>query len=233
MKILRLELWTQDLDGQVSFYADKLRLPVLEHTPETVTFRAGQSELIFRKADPKWRGFYHIAFNILESKFDEIHLWLAENVLLIPNRDWQDIFYFKNWDARGMYSKDPAGNIVEFVARHDLSPEEGDESGAAHILAVGEIGTVVENVPAFVSELASKLGTHPYHETLTESFAAVGDNDGLLLVARKGREWYPNNGQLAQFAPMKIKLQVDKHEYLLEAKRRLGLFEQRDIEKLS
>jgi catechol-2,3-dioxygenase len=233
MKILRLELWTQDLEGQAGFYAAKLGLPVLEQTPEAVIFKAGQSELIFRKADPKWRGFYHIAFNILESKFDEIHLWLADNVMLIPNRDWQDIFYFTNWDARGMYSKDPAGNIVEFVARHDLYLDEGDISGNAYILAVGEIGTVVENVPAFVSELASKLGTHPYHETLTESFAAVGDNDGLLLVARKGREWYPNNGKLAQFAPMKVKLQVDRHEYMLEAKRRLGLFVQSDIERLS
>jgi catechol-2,3-dioxygenase len=217
MEILSLELLAPDLNKLADFYGEKIGLPAIVRKADEIGFQAGESELFFKQAEAGWKGFYHIAFNIEEEKLFEAKHWLAERITLIPNRDWQDIFHFEAWNADALYSKDPAGNIVEFIARHDLKETSGKAVSNAFILSISEVGTVVDDVPTFVKQLTSKLGTGLYHNTFNESFAAIGDESGLLLVARKGREWYPNNGKFAQFAPFKLEINLDSSPHRIEA----------------
>jgi hypothetical protein len=87
---------------------------------------------------------------------------------------------FSGWDgARAVYFRDPEDNVVELLARPQPRPE----------LAIAEVGLPVEDVAAAVEALAD-LGIEPYREW-DETFAPLGDADGLLILVRIGRGWFP------------------------------------------
>jgi len=87
---------------------------------------------------------------------------------------------FSGWDgARAIYFRDAEQNVVELLARPDPRPE----------LAIAEVGLPVDDVPAAVDALA-ELGIEPYREG-DETFAPLGTADGLLIVVRTGRGWFP------------------------------------------
>jgi catechol-2,3-dioxygenase len=88
---------------------------------------------------------------------------------------------FSSWGgAHGVYFRDPEENVVELIARPDSRPE----------LTIAEVGLPVEDVAAAVDALERELGLQPYDDW-DESFAPLGDDDGLLIVVRVGRGWFP------------------------------------------
>jgi catechol 2,3-dioxygenase-like lactoylglutathione lyase family enzyme len=88
---------------------------------------------------------------------------------------------FASWGgARAVYFRDPEENVVELIARPQARPE----------LALAEVGLPVEDVTAAVRVLERELGLHP-HDEWGDSFAPLGDDDGLLIVVRVGRGWFP------------------------------------------
>lgn len=87
---------------------------------------------------------------------------------------------FSAWDgARARYFRDPEGNVGELIARPRARPE----------LTLAEVGLPVLDVPAAVEALGA-LGLTP-HQRPTETFAPLGDGDGLLIVVSRGRSWFP------------------------------------------
>jgi hypothetical protein len=94
--------------------------------------------------------------------------------------DLTDEYDFAAWDsARAVYFRDPEENVVELIARPEARPE----------LSLAEVGLPVEDVPAAVDALG-RLGVEPYRDW-GEEFAPLGDADGLLIVVRVGRGWFP------------------------------------------
>jgi catechol 2,3-dioxygenase-like lactoylglutathione lyase family enzyme len=88
---------------------------------------------------------------------------------------------FSSWGgARAVYFRDPEENVVELIARPQARPE----------LALAEVGLPVHDVPAAVETLEDELGLRPYDDW-DETFAPVGDDDGLLILVRVGRGWFP------------------------------------------
>jgi len=88
---------------------------------------------------------------------------------------------FSSWGgARAVYFRDPEDNVVELIARPQARPE----------LALAEVGLPVDDVAVAADALERELGLRPYRDT-DESFAPLGDDDGLLIVVRVGRGWFP------------------------------------------
>ena len=81
--------------------------------------------------------------------------------------------------ARAVYFRDPERNIVEFLARPEPRPE----------LSLAEVGLPVDDVANAVAALA-ELGLEPYRDW-DETFAPLGNADGLLILVRVGRGWMP------------------------------------------
>ena len=87
---------------------------------------------------------------------------------------------FSDWDgARAVYFRDPERNIVELLTRPQPRAQ----------LTLAEVGLPVTDVTDAVAALA-ELGLEPYRDW-NETFAPLGDADGLLILVRVGRGWFP------------------------------------------
>lgn len=187
MDILELSLQTHRLAEQRAFYVDMLRLPLLAESSDTLTLRVGTTRLIFERA-PSGRPTYHFAFNIPENQLAAGKRWIAASTALL-SRDGTDQYTFPAWNADAAYFRDPAGNLGEIIARHNLPNATSDPFGAHSLLCVSEIGLVTPNVEADVDRLIASFGLHaPYGRSA--SFAAVGSDSGLFIVVPPGRPWF-------------------------------------------
>src|SRR5512134_3915364 len=118
MDITSLELPTRDLKVQEEFYAGVLELPV-KLISSGLEVQAGKTELLFTPAGPDFEGAYHFAFNIPENQFHASKEWISSRVPLLCDDSGQDEFASENWNSHSIYFKDAAGNVLEFIARHN------------------------------------------------------------------------------------------------------------------
>ena len=93
---------------------------------------------------------------------------------------------YRHWNAHSLFFFDPAGNVVEYIARHDLDNAAKGEFSPADILYASEIAPVVDDVPAAAQQLGTVVGLDQYRSG-SEQFMALGDEYGLLLVMKRGR----------------------------------------------
>lgn len=199
MHINSLTLFTTDLDAQHAFYTAMLDLTVVARTPDNVTFQAGRTLLTFRQHGDTG-GFHHFAFDIPRNQVDEAETWLRQRVALLEDAAGTSRFPLsEGWNSESLYFEDPAGNILEFIARHDLPNDSEAPFGPASVLHISELGIVVPDVAATVLGLERRFGLSPFNEQ-GQTFAPVGSQDGLLIVVQEGRGWFPA-GQPAVAAP--------------------------------
>lgn len=118
----------------------------------------------------------HWALNVAPERFEEAVAYAAERVELLH----EDV-PFEAWRARSAYFFDPAGNIVELIAR-ERAP------GSELFLEVSEVGLPVDDVAVAVGFLESEVGL-PYFSGDRRTFGAVGDDRGLFIVVPVGRPW--------------------------------------------
>lgn len=103
------------------------------------------------------------------------------SVPLLRDEGGFDEFDFSDWGgARAIYFADPEGNIVELIARPVARPE----------LSLAEVGLPVTDVAAAVAALETELDL-PHYDGDRQTFSAVGDDGGLLIVVSVGRGWFP------------------------------------------
>jgi hypothetical protein len=203
MKITYLELATGDLRAQQNYFAGVLELTV-SLAENRLKVKAGATTLVFTQAEPDFDGAYHVAFNIPENQFRAAKKWIAGRASLLRDDKGSDEFNSSSWNATSLYFKDAAGNILEFIARHDLKNRADEEFNADQILCVSEIGLPAENVIEFASDLCTRLNLSVFHQEPNESFTPVGDDDGLLILPVVNRIWYPNTGVPAKPLPVRI-----------------------------
>ena len=142
MQIKRLILQTSALKELTDFYIKLMELPVELSGEKEIKIKIGSTELIFQQAhaaDP----FYHFAINIPANKIEEAKSWLKARVELIWIEQYKsDIADFVNWHAQSVYFYDPAGNILELIARFDLDNKTDQPFSSAQFLSISEVGFV-------------------------------------------------------------------------------------------
>jgi len=214
MNITLLEIPAKDLLAQKDYYAGILELPV-SLSVDRLTVQAGSSELIFTQAEPDFNGAYHFAFNIPENQFRASKEWIAARTSLLSDLDGKDEFPSESWNSHSVYFKDAAGNVLEFIARHNLKNAADGNFDGRRILNISEIGLPSEDVIGWASELCSNLGVSAFNQEPSESFTPVGDDHGLLILPVKDRIWMPNSGVPAKLLPIKATLDVDGRQWAI------------------
>jgi catechol-2,3-dioxygenase len=196
-RLLRLRLLTAaPLTKMKSFYLELLGLPLLEENAGEFTFAGGQTAVTFAQGRPEHgEPFYHVAFNIPENKILSAHDWQKSRTSLdrinASLRDPQfpeDVVHFRHWNAHSVFFWDPAGNLIEYIARHDLKNSAAGEFTPADVLYASEIAFISEEVTDTALEMKKALQLEQYRGG-DDRFRALGDEHGLLLVIIRGRRW--------------------------------------------
>lgn len=191
MKIEQLEIFISNFEETVAFYKDIMKFKSLLRTDSTAFFQIGESTFILHK-DEEHNHFYHFAFNINPDVFKEAKNWVQSRLLLSLEKDSDEV-EFNEAKATAFYFEDPAGNIVEFIAR-ETSPN-ASESGysSKNVLGVSEIGVTVKNMKK-ESERLINMGILPrnnepinYDKYL--NFMGEYEDGVYIILAPLGRRW--------------------------------------------
>ena len=188
MKIHRLRLHCPDIEKMAAFYAGLLGFPEMDRGAGSVAFQCGASNLEFVQGEPAYN---HFAHNIPP---DFLHLaadWVAARGIALLPFEGNNVVPFPNWDAQAIYFHDPAGNILEFIARNRI-PQSGKTTfGNADVIGISEIGFATYAHAETLAQLRG-LGL-PVFGGSTAIFSALGDDHGLfILVDAAHKSWIPN-----------------------------------------
>lgn len=203
MNITKLELLTTDLSTQKDFYKNIFELPV-KLTSLSLEVKAGSTDLVFTWAPADFDGAYHFAFNIPENRFEAAKKWIFGRIPLLRDESGNDEFHSESWNSDSVYFKDAAGNVLEFIARHNLKNAVDGDFDSRQILNISEIGLPSENVIEFANKLCGALDLSVFKQEPNETFMPVGDDNGLFILPIKDRIWIPNSGVPARLLPVKV-----------------------------
>ncbi len=209
MKLLEVTIRAADLDALEAFYGGVLGLNILERDPSRLTVQVGRSRLVF-KQETDFVGRYHVAFDVPNNQLGLARSWLESRVPLMQSRDGSTEFHGDNWNADQFYFLDPAGNILELIARHTADTASDAAFSSASLMAITEIGLTSPDVTATVAWFHETLGLEPYKDH-GDTFTPIGDESGLLIVVAKGREWFPDTRVEAAMLPTEIVLEGKYH----------------------
>ncbi|MEC0123684.1 VOC family protein [Paenibacillus pabuli] len=182
-----VRLSTARLEDMKHFYIHRLGLGLFEETEDTFTLQIGLTKMIFMQSETDQHPFYHFAWLIPTNRFQEAKAWAAARVRLSWHEE-QDQTYSTNWDSHSLYFEDPAGNILELIAHHTVHNESDRPFSEKDLLQVCEVGLVTEDVRSAVQEL-EQMGLKRWGE-ISDTFAPVGDANGLFIVVKKERIWF-------------------------------------------
>ncbi len=200
-RIQKLHLKTAvPLKKMKDYYQNVIELPVRQETDDAISVIAGQTEVVFEKAGPlDGEPWYHFAFNIPENKLWKARKWQRERGPTKlrtpgPNVDAKtpDVVHYPKWNAHSVFFWDPAGNLVEYIARHDLNNGASGSFTSKDILYASEIGIMCENVELTATEMKTALQLEKYRQH-NNHFYPIGDEYGLLIMFTIGRAWRSNN----------------------------------------
>lgn len=222
--ILQLRLQGRDLEALEKFYRASLGFKT-QRTPSLLKIQAGGTSLEFALAeDSPLASFlqagspeadspetgeidptYHIAWAIPENKLAVGKRWLASRTRILKDASGRDEFHFRRVNRTGVYFADPAGNILELIARHGLDDGRPGPFTTEDLLYVNHVGLAVDDVAAAVRELHESVGLD-LRAPAAENFASVGDAHRHLTLVSTGRLWIPERKLAAGAFPTDILL---------------------------
>jgi catechol-2,3-dioxygenase len=189
MKIKKLTIFSASLGQQFQFYCNALSLTCIEKNDRSFTIQTGNSLFEIVTTEKILPSKYHLAFNIEPSLIYSAADYLkARNISLLENAQ-QVIVDFPDWNAKSVYFFDADGNILEFIARYNLTADKYDRPFTVKdIYSISEAGVPVDDTAAFITALKQYTNIDTWKSYGTD-FVAAGDEKGLLIVVKQPRDW--------------------------------------------
>lgn len=206
MIIREIKLLTSRLEALRSFYVDVLGFSLDRSDERSFTVDAGASKLTFAACETGAEPYYHFAFNITESKIESAIAWLTGKGIVPSVVDQSPVVYSESWQSHSVYFGDPAGNVVEFIARHRRPSQSEPGFSLEDVLNVSEIGLPANDVDELSRFLRSELAVEVYLEG-NSIFTPIGDEDGLLILSSLERCWLGSDKKVAIF-PVEVTLGI-------------------------
>ncbi|REH54589.1 catechol-2,3-dioxygenase [Tenacibaculum gallaicum] len=192
MTLNEIELKTIDIKPIKDFYANVLELPTTQSDNKSIRIKIGASYLNFIEDSENPPPAYHLAFNIPKNKLQEAINWSINKVRFVKKEKEVLITNFENWNANSVYFYDIDGNILEFIARHDLDNTATEQFNSSQILNISEFGIVKDRPDIYGKYLIDTYGLRLFEKNHnSETFTALGDDNGLLIIVKTNRNWYP------------------------------------------
>lgn len=205
MRIKSISLQTDHLKALKEFYINQLGFQLITENEETFQIQTGTSILEFTDRDTERNPFYHFAFNIPANQFREAKSWLKNKVTLLTE-DGEDEANFSHLPAHAVYFEDPAGNIVEFIARYGINEESSEPFTINSILNISEIGLIVDDVLKAGEELSKAHIFERDNQPLNGeflNFMGIRELGVFIILAHPGRRWIFSD-RFSTIFPLKI-----------------------------
>lgn len=217
MLLTEITLQANHLVSLNHFYKEIMDLPVLFSEENKLEISAGNSTLIFERNEMIEDPYYHIAFNIPSNKFEEAFEWFKSKLSLLWVYDFKSyVADFTRWNAKSFYFYDPAGNILEMIARFDLENNLETSFSGASICNVSELGVVFPalDFDDHVDHFMKKYGLHFFDKQPPgPNFKVAGDNDGLFIMVPEGRDWSPGTGKKSVIFPVSVSFENSNGQF--------------------
>ena len=187
MRIHALQLPVSDVAQVGGYFADVLQLPVQDDVVQI-----GWTQMRLRPAGHDPIGGVHLAFNVPADRFDAATAWLLARTPLQRNAAGEAHFTFGGrWDSESIYFDGPDGLILELIGRRRL-PASGrvDAFHGSELTCVSEVGLPTADVAALGARAEAAFGLG-YLSPPVPHFAALGGDEGLLIVVDATRRWFP------------------------------------------
>lgn len=193
MKIEKVTILISNFEQTKTFYKDTLQFNMISITNQSATFKIGDSLLTLVKDLKGKNYYYHFAFNIHANLFFEAKEWLSKRVTLLREDEMDEIYFDGATQANSCYFEDPAGNIVEFIARRLTSPfSEQKRFSINNVLSIGEISLSTSQIKKIAKKL-DKMGIIiRENDQLVETslnFFGEYDDGAFILLGPIGRRW--------------------------------------------
>ncbi|MBY0124355.1 VOC family protein [Bacillus sp. S/N-304-OC-R1] len=192
MKINQVEIFISNYQETVSFYKDILEFVCIFETADMTSFQVSSSILTLHK-DETHSYYYHFAFNIPPNLFKSAKNWIQERWPLLTEDDSDEI-HLTGSKANSFYFEDPAGNIVEYIARYETITESLEECFQSNlVLGISEIGLSTSDIKKYVEEiLALGIPTRndePISYEKYLNFMGEFEDGEFIIVGPEGRRW--------------------------------------------
>jgi len=198
-------LYTNQLKQLKGFYGNVLEIPIEQSTDEYFQISIGTSTLIFRLSELKTS--YHFAINIPGNQFTLAKHWAKERVLL--NREASvDEIYYARFEADAFYFEDPAGNVIELIARRNV--DKWSDFSIESFLNLSEVSITtpfVEEVGEKLQEIGIPISGHVQIDPNELNF--LGKKDTFILLVPPKRRWYFSK-KTSETSPLEILLDDGK-----------------------
>lgn len=193
--IVHLRLMSKHLHDMQRFYAETMGFETTL-SAKTLGIKTGGTVIEFdeleRDGENAETPYYHVAWAIPENKLAQAKTWLAARTTLLRTPAGRDEFHFRSVNRHAVYFADPAGNILELIARHNLKDGRDGAFELADILYVNHAGLVVDDLQAAIAQIRQKLSLDLRYEP-TSNFAQLGDEYRHLVLVTRDRLWLPEN----------------------------------------
>lgn len=203
MRLTHIELPSTDLQATAEYYRDVLGLPVRESS-DYVRVSVGSTQLEFTRG-PVIAGANHIAITIPSNQFADAKHWLSERTEILRLEGQDEFPLGEPWSSESIYFRGPDGIVLELIARHSLDNPSSSVFSAASLLSVSEVGLAVPDVRRAMQDIEDAFGIQPFAGD-AESFHAIGDHHGLLILVTPGRRWFPTTDAASAFGPVGVEM---------------------------
>ncbi|EIT87370.1 hypothetical protein A374_00310 [Fictibacillus macauensis ZFHKF-1] len=224
MEIKLLSLKTNKLEALKAFYTQQLGFSLYDESPKHFKIMVGKGILEFTNENVVGEPYYHFAFNIPSNQFQEAKKWLKGKTTLLLE-DGEDEADFSFWPAHACYFEDPAGNIVELIARYKENPKNESSFSVNSILNISEIGLIVKDAPMVGEKFKEFAIFDSDNDPVTHSslnFMQDHNNGVFIILTSVDRRWLFSEKKSKIF-PLKITLDHqllvgvdDEHEFYIK-----------------
>lgn len=203
MRLTHIQLASTDLQATAEYYRDLLGLSVRE-SDDYVRVDVGSTQLEFIRGAVDL-GSNHLAVTIPSNQLAEAKRWLSARTHIL-SLDGRDEFPLEEpWHSESIYFRGPDGIVLELIARHRLDNASSSAFSSDSLLSVSEVGLAVTDVRRAMQGIEDTFGIQPFAGD-GETFQAMGDHHGLLILVTAGRRWFPTADAASAFSRIDVEM---------------------------
>ena len=168
---------------------------------------------------------YHFTISIPTNQIEACLDWILSRKAINPDTNeevtiplWKDylngaeIVRRNLYNSQSVFIQDPAGNVVELLARHDKPEIRDGAFNKDMFIGISEVGIVTRDIRKTATLLKDTFGADEVQGS-SNSFKPIGGATGLLKLIVPGKPWIPTDNELAVSHEMELTI---RHSEVLD-----------------